>query len=88
MNRPLAYPMGSDLAGEAAEPPLSQQELKDLRRILSVIRVDPVGDTLRIETGAARILLRPDGTVRIEGRSLTQMARGSIVLNAAAIELN
>lgn len=87
MNKPLSCDIAPDPA-PLCPAPLSAAEIVRLRRILSVIDVDVVGDTLRIETGKAKILLRPDGTIRIEGRRVTHIAQGSIVLNAAAIELN
>lgn len=87
MNKPLCRDKTTEPT-QVCPAPLSAAEIVRLRRILSVIDVDVVSDTLRIETGKAKILLRPDGTIRIEGRRVVQIAQGSIVLNAAAIELN
>ena len=71
-----------------AVPALSDQEVAQLRDLLSVARFDPVSGSLRVKVGEAKLLLRRDGTVRIEGRSLVQMAEGTIRLDGAVIELN
>lgn len=70
------------------EGALRGDEVQQLRRILRVIDVDEPSGTLRIETGRAKILVRPDGTIRIEGRDVTQMAHRTLSLNGAIIELN
>ena len=41
-----------------------------------------------LDTGKARILVRDDGTVRCEGKSVTVIADGVITMDGAAIELN
>lgn len=70
------------------QPPLSQAELSQLRAILRVVRYDAPSETLRIDTGKARILVRGDGSVRVEGRKIAQVSQGPLVLNGAVIELN
>ncbi|MEL6915892.1 MAG: hypothetical protein AAFP13_15465 [Pseudomonadota bacterium] len=84
---------GADRArpgAEAApvEPGLSQDELRALRRLMAVASVDPASGTLTLETGQSRVTLRPNGTLRLEGRAVTQVAQGVLRLHGAAIELN
>jgi len=43
---------------------------------------------LVLETKGARLLLRDDGTIRCEGKSVTVAADGVITMDGAAIELN
>lgn len=74
--------------GDTAEPPLSQSEVAQLRAILQVVSYDAASQTLRIEHGPSKILVRKNGTVRIEGKKLASYSQGSIVLNGASIELN
>lgn len=68
--------------------PLTRAETAQLRDILKVVSYDQTSETLRIAVGDAKVLVRKDGQVRIEGKRVVQMAQGSIVLNGAAIELN
>lgn len=77
-----------DFDALSATPHFSVAELMQLKAILKVVRYDEASETLRIDTGKARILVRGDGSVRIEGRRVTQVADGAIVLNGATIELN
>lgn len=67
---------------------LTCEETAQLRAILRVVTYDTPSETLRIEVGGAKVLVRGDGHVRIEGKRVVQMSQGSIVLDGAAIELN
>lgn len=77
------HPSSTDL-----EPGLSQKELRQLRALLRMVRIGSDGDTIQLRTTRARIALTPDGTVRIEGRAIFQVADETIVLDAATIDLN
>ncbi|MBP8932243.1 MAG: hypothetical protein KBG46_13325 [Paracoccus sp.] len=68
--------------------PLSLTEIVALRRLLAVARYDVAQAALVLDTGKARILVRDDGTVRCEGKSVTVIADGVITMDGAAIELN
>lgn len=68
--------------------PLSSAEVLQLRRLLAVARYDEARKGFVIDTGRAKLLVRDDGTVRIEGDNLTVMTDGLITLNGAAIGLN
>jgi hypothetical protein len=69
-------------------PALTGAEIGKLRQLLEFTRYDAASGTLTIQTGKARVLLRQDGTVRVEGRRIVQMSETSIVLDGATIELN
>ena len=89
MNKFSADQFSADTPVSADAPaPLDAAEIAQLRAILQVVRYDARSETLRIDTGKAKLLVRGDGSVRIEGRSITQMSLGKIVLDGAAIELN
>ena len=68
--------------------PLTVAEIAQLRRLLAVASYDERQRAFAIDTGRARLLVRDDGTIRIEGDNLTVMTNGLITLNGAAIELN
>jgi len=72
----------------APTPPLSAAETTQLRALLQIIRYDAPSKTLRIEHGDAKILLRANGSVRIEGRRIEQISQSAFVVNGASIELN
>ena len=88
MNKHSNDPFQTDINTPSGDLPLSRAETAQLREILKVVSYDAPSETLRIAVGDAKILVRGDGQVRIEGKRLVQMAHGSIVLNGAAIELN
>jgi len=74
-----------------AEPvtlPLSAEEIGQLRQLMAVARYDAAQRAVVIQAGRARVLVREDGTVRLEGVEVTVAADGAIVLDGAAIELN
>jgi len=70
------------------DQPLTREETAQLRSILNVVSYDAPSETLRIQIGDAKVLVRGDGQVRVEGKRIVHMSEGSIVLNGAAIELN
>lgn len=72
----------------ADDGPLTREEVAQLREILKVVRYDAPSETLRIETGKAKILVRKNGDVRIDGRKITQMAQGRVIINGASVDLN
>jgi hypothetical protein len=59
-----------------------------LTALAQMIEIDSASGTLMIRNGKSRILLRKDGTVRIEGESIVQSAERNIALDAAYIDLN
>lgn len=73
---------------EEVVTPLSRAEIAALRRLLGVVRYDAAQAALVLETKGARLLLRDDGTIRCEGKSVTVAADGVITMDGAAIELN
>lgn len=73
---------------EEVVPPLSVAEIAALRRLLAVARYDEAQRGFVIDTGRARVVVRDDGTIRAEGAEVTVTADRSIVMDAAAIELN
>lgn len=70
------------------EPEFSIAELRQLRALLKVVRIGADGETIQLRTSRARIAIAPDGTVRVEGKSIVQVADETIMLDAATIELN
>ncbi|WP_342078299.1 hypothetical protein [Yoonia sp. SS1-5] len=88
MNKLSNDAFGAETAPVTPEPQLTQDELQQLRAILQVVQYDAPSETLRIAAGKARLLVRKDGSVRIEGKRVTAMSHGTLVLNGAAIELN
>ncbi len=73
---------------EEVVPPLSAEEIRQLRRLMSVARYDPREGAFVIDTGRARVAVRDDGTIRAQGAGVTVLADGPIVMDAATIELN
>lgn len=73
---------------EAVITPLTPAEIMRLRRLLSVASYDEHQRGFVIDTGRARLVLRDDGTIRCEGKSITVAADGVITMDGAAIELN
>lgn len=59
-----------------------------LASLAQMIEIDSASGTLVIRNGKSRILLRKDGTVRIEGESIVHSAERNIALDAAFIDLN
>jgi hypothetical protein len=59
-----------------------------LLALADMIDIDKASGTLVIRNGKSRILLRKDGTVRIEGESIVHSAQTNIALDAAYIDLN
>lgn len=59
-----------------------------LMKLARMVRIDDATGTLTIVNGRSRIVLRADGEVRVEGRTLVQTAEGGIALSAAFIDLN
>jgi hypothetical protein len=57
----------------------------DLARMISV---DPATGDLVLQNGEARLVLKRDGTIRVEGRRIVGMADETIALHAAIIDLN
>lgn len=79
--------MSPETAAEVALP-LTATEIMRLRRLLSVASYDERQRAFVIDTGRARLVLRDDGTIRCEGKSVTVIADGTITMDGAAIELN
>ena len=67
---------------------LTRDEVARLRALLSVLRIGADGSSIELRTARARIALAADGTVRIEGQAIVQLADETITLDAATINLN
>lgn len=74
----------------AGEAPVSSRDIpiEDLAVLARMVRVDPATGDLVLENGASRLVLKRDGTIRIQGRRVVGMADETIALHAAVIELN
>ncbi len=59
-----------------------------LATLSAMVRYDPASQSLCIQNGDARLILKKDGTVRAEGKRLVHVATEDISLNAAWIDLN
>lgn len=81
-------PRLSFVPAEPVTPPLSADEIGQLRQLMAVARYDAAQRAVVIQAGRARVLVREDGTVRLEGVEVTVAADGAIVLDGATIELN
>jgi len=68
----------------------SADEIEKIRKLLQFVDFDMFGDSLVLRTkqGTARVLLRNDGTVRIEGGNILAVAETNLRLNAAKIDMN
>jgi hypothetical protein len=62
--------------------------LDQLLLLARVLRVDPDTGDLCLQNGAACIVLKSDGTVRITGARVVTVADESVVIDAASIHLN
>jgi hypothetical protein len=61
------------------------------RKLLALakhVEIEEAGGAIVIRNGRAKIMLRDDGTIRIEGARIVQQAERNITLNAATIDLN
>lgn len=67
---------------------LTLAEIAQLRALLAMVRTGPEGTSLEFRTSRARLALMADGTIRIEGRAVVQMADETITLDSATIHLN
>ncbi|WP_150526863.1 hypothetical protein [Roseibium sediminis] len=75
--------------GESVNPvEFTAEEIAKLKNILRYIDVDENQDALVIRNGKSRILVREDGTLRIEGEKVTHTSQGTLHLSAALIEIN
>lgn len=88
MNKISKDVFGSQNPETLEDKPLSREETAQLRQILRAVSYDATSETLRLQVGDAKVLVRGDGHIRIEGKRVIQTSQGSIVLNGAAIELN
>ena len=73
---------------KALEPAAVGDAWGKLLALAHMIEIDKASGTLTIRNGKSRILLRKDGTIRIEGESIVQSAQRNIALDAAFIDLN
>jgi hypothetical protein len=67
---------------------LSDSRWEKLMALADMLEVDEASGSLVIRNGKSRILLRKDGTIRIEGERIVQSASRNIALDAATIDLN
>jgi hypothetical protein len=68
---------------------LQNAELLDrLAKLLECIRIDPHSGDLILERGEARLTLKENGVLRIQARSIVQVAEEDITLYGAYIDLN
>jgi len=70
---------------------LSSEHTELASRLLSLLKcihVDSVTGDLVLTKGLSCITLRQNGEIRIQGRSVVQVADENITLNSAYIELN
>ncbi len=80
--------IAKDAFAPVVAPQFTEAEVAQLRALMKVARYDEQERAFVLEAGGARLALREDGTVRIEGGKIIQVSQSTIVLNAAAIELN
>jgi hypothetical protein len=64
-----------------------QDSWSKLLRLAQMLEFDATGG-LVVRNGKSRLLLRADGTIRIEGTRIVQTAERNISFDAATIELN
>jgi uncharacterized protein (DUF2345 family) len=67
---------------------LNKDKWSKLMALADMIEINRASDSIEIRNGKSRIVLRADGTVRIEGERIVQTAEKNIVLDAAYIDLN
>ncbi|MBA8902420.1 hypothetical protein [Phyllobacterium sp. P30BS-XVII] len=67
---------------------LPQDAWSKLLKLAQLIEFNEGRGELVVRNGKARIVLREDGTIRIEGTCVVQKATQNIALEAAYIELN
>ena len=80
--------IASHTSFKAKEPADAGDAWGKLLALANMIEIDKASGTLTIRNGKSRILLRKDGTIRIEGESIVQSAQRNIALDAAFIDLN
>ncbi|MBL3561860.1 hypothetical protein [Rhodovulum sulfidophilum] len=73
---------------QAGDAGLNAHEIARLRDLLQVLRYDANEGALVIDTGRARVVVREDGTVRIDAARIVQVAEGTLCLDAGRIDLN
>jgi hypothetical protein len=61
---------------------------KFLASLRETIEFDPSNGDMTLRRGTARIILRNDGTVIVEGARILQRCEGSMRLQGATIDLN
>jgi hypothetical protein len=71
-----------------AEPTEAEDPWSKLIALARMIEIDKTSGTLTIINGKSRILMRQDGTIRIEGENIVHSALRNIALDAATIDLN
>jgi hypothetical protein len=62
-----------------------------LQKLLSLVKCvheDPITGDLVLRNGKVRCVLKQNGTIRLEGLKIVQVAEQEIALNAAYIDLN
>ncbi|AWN45501.1 hypothetical protein DK419_03515 [Methylobacterium terrae] len=84
--------MRHDLAGAHPLDPAETSPIgtppADLAALARMVRIDAATGDLVIANGAARLVLKRDGTVRVEGVRIVGTADEAIALHAAVIDLN
>ncbi len=84
--------MRHDLAGahplDPAGTPPGEAPPADLAALARMVRVDAATGDLVIANGIARLVLKRDGTIRVEGVRIVGTADETIALRAAVIDLN
>jgi len=80
--RPADRPLVDLLSSE--NPDLA----KRLINLLRCIHIDSVTGDLILTKGRSRLTLRQNGEIRIQGRSVVQVADENITFSSAYIELN
>jgi len=70
-------------------PMFQNAELLDrLTKLANCIRIDPHSGDLILQRGESRLILKENGVVRIQARSIVQVAEEDITLYSAYIDLN
>jgi hypothetical protein len=70
-------------------PLFQNAELLDrLAKLANCIRIDPHSGDLILQRGESRLILKENGVVRIQARSIVQVAEEDITLYSAYIDLN
>jgi hypothetical protein len=69
-------------------PEPTDEAAQGLLLLARMVRVEPATGNLVFQNGKAKLVLQPDGTVRVQGARIVCSAEETLTLDAAIIDLN